>query len=332
MVTIKEVATRAGVSVGTVSNVINDLSTVSARNRKKVNEIILELGYTPNKIAASLSNKKTKNIGLVVTDISSPFYSDLIKAITETLETYGYHVFLCGSDENIAKEEKLIKNLMSMWVDGIILIPSYADCRDIHFLNSLEIPLVVVNREIEGFEKDIVVFDNFKGAYEGVQYLIKAGCRKIAMLTGSNRSQSSIDRYMGWKKAMEENDLYEEGLAFWGHYTIESGAAMAEDAFKKNKGLDCFFTTSDLIALGAMRVVKSKGLKIPDDISVMGFGDISLSQFLTPSLATVKRPFQEIGKLSALIMIERLNYKGDFSQKKIIVDGETVIRDSVKKL
>jgi LacI family transcriptional regulator len=173
MVTIKEVATKAGVSVGTVSNVLNDLSTVSEGNRKKVNEVIMELGYTPNKIAASLSNKKTRNIGLVVTDISSPFYSDLIKAITETLETYGYNVFLCGSDDDIAKEEKLIKNLLSMWVDGIILIPSYTDRRDIHFLNSLEIPLVVVNREIEGFKKDIVVFDNFKGAYEGVRYLIK---------------------------------------------------------------------------------------------------------------------------------------------------------------
>jgi LacI family transcriptional regulator len=332
MVTIKEVAKKAGVSVGTVSNVLNGLSTVTVGNRAKVKRVMEELGYVPSKIAASLSNKKTRNIGLIVSDISSPFYSELIKSISHTLEAYGYNVYLCGSGDDIEKEESLIRNLISMWVDGIIIIPSYSDARDVDFLNCLEIPVVLVNREIQGIKRDVVVFDNFKGAYQGVRLLLETGCRKIALLTGPRKVKSSIERHRGWKKALEEEGAYDKRLEFWGDYTVESGKEMAHKALENVRGLDCFFATSDLIALGAMKEIKERKLLVPKEISVLGFGDIMLSKYLDPSLSTVRRPFDDIGKLTALIMVERLNSKKDFSQKKILVDGEVILRDSVKKI
>lgn len=184
MATIKEVAKSAGVSVGTVSNVLNGLDTVSEANREKVEDAIKSLNFRPNKIAASLSKKRTGNIGVILPDISSPFYSDLIKGISETFENNGYNIFLSGSNDNIEKETKLINDLMAQWVDGIIIVPVYSRETEPSILAESSVPVVLVNREIKGLNLDIVVFNNFAGAYEATNYLIANNHKKIAILSG----------------------------------------------------------------------------------------------------------------------------------------------------
>ena len=332
MTTIKDVAKIAGVSVGTVSNVLNELETVTEKNKIKVMETIKALGYKPNKIAASLSKKKTMNIGLIIPDVSSPFYSDLIKGVTENLDVHGYNVFLCGSGNDIKKESKILKDLVSMWIDGIILIPVYSDKRDVSEIKKIDAPMVLVNREIDGITKDIVIFDNFGGAYEATDFLIKNNHKKIVILNGPKYSKPFEDRLLGWKASMEEHDLYKKNLVFYGDFSVESGYEMMLRSLNNLKKIDAVFASSDLIALGALNALEENNIKVPDDISIIGFGDIYLSKFLKPSLTTIRRPFYNIGKTAVLILLEKIEGKSDEKEcRKFVIKGKLEIRNSVKR-
>lgn len=332
MTTIKDVAKIAGVSVGTVSNVLNELDTVSDKNKTRVMDTIKTLGYKPNKIAASLSKKKTMNIGLIVPDVSSPFYSDLIKGVTETLDAHGYNVFLCSSSGDIGKETKIINDLLAMWIDGIILIPVYSNKRDIKEMESINTPMVLVNREIKGLTRDIVIFDNFGGAYEATNFLIKNNHKKIIILDGPKYSRPFEDRLLGWKTAMEENKLYNKNLVFRGDFSVESGYDMMVKSLNELKEIDAVFASSDLIALGALNALEEKNVLVPDDISIIGFGDIYLSKFLKPSLTTIRRPFYSIGKTAVSILLEKIAGKSDEEGfKKFVIKGKLEIRNSVKE-
>lgn len=331
MTTIKDVAKIAGVSVGTVSNVINELGTVTDKNRARVMNTIKSLGYKPSKIAASLSKRRTMNVGLVIPDVSSPFYSDLIKGVTENLDANGYNVFLCGSNSDIIKETKIINDLLSLWIDGLILIPVYSIKRDTKFLKNINIPVVLVNREIKGLSKDIVIFDNFGGAYEATDFLIKNNHKKIIILDGPKYSRSFEDRFLGWKAAMEENGLYDKNLVFRGDFSVESGHDMMLESLNELKSIDAIFASSDLIALGALNALEEKSIKVPEEISIIGFGDIYLSRFLKPSLTTIRRPFYNIGKTAVSILLEKITGISDEgSSKKFIIKGKLEIRNSVK--
>jgi len=332
MTTIKDVAKIAGVSVGTVSNVLNELDTVSEANKTRVMDTIKILGFKPNKIASSLSKKKTMNIGLIIPNVSSPFYSDLINGVTETLDSNGYNVFLCSSGNNIIKETKIINDLLSMWIDGIILIPVYSDSRDVKDMESINIPIVLVNREINGLTRDIVIFDNFGGAYEATNFLIKKNHKKIIILNGPEYSRSFEERLLGWQTAMEENRLYKKNLVFRGDFSVESGYDMMLKSLNELTEIDAVFASSDLIALGALNALEERSINVPDDISIIGFGDIYLSKFLKPSLTTIRRPFYNIGKTAVSILLEKIQGK-PFNEKfkKFIIKGKLEIRKSVKE-
>ncbi|MCG2790222.1 MAG: LacI family transcriptional regulator, partial [Actinomycetia bacterium] len=207
MVTISDIAEKAGVSLGTVSKVLNYDSTVKEKNRKKVLKVIEEFNYTPNRVARSLAKKETKNIGFIIPDITNPFFPELVKGASDTLISKGYYVHLCNSDNDPKKEEIYIKDLQSMWVDGIIIAPSDTENRDIKIFNSIASPFIVVDREIEGLKKDLVIVNNKKSAYEAVSYLIRNGHKKIILLNGPKYTITAQNRFIGWKMALEENNL-----------------------------------------------------------------------------------------------------------------------------
>jgi LacI family transcriptional regulator len=333
MTNIKDVAKRAGVSVGTVSNVLNSLSTVSQENVGKVQGAIKELDFKPSRIAASLSNKKTSNIGLIIPDIASPYYADLIKGISDSIEAKGYNIFLCGSNDNLEKESKIINDLLSLWIDGIIIVPVYERSSDIDLINNIKIPTVLVNREIQGLTRDLCIFNNFKGAYDATKYLIDNNHKKIITLAGPQHSRSFEDRLLGWKEAIQKYGLYRDEHIFIGDYSVESGYKSMEKALSQIKEIDAVFASSDLIALGAMSAIKEKHLSIPKDVSIMGFGDIYLSKYLEPALTTIKRPFYNIGKTAVSMLMEKIsgNHLGfaDEKPRKIIIEGILEIRKSV---
>lgn len=328
MTTIKEVARKAGVSVGTVSNVINGLDTVSEYIKQKVKEVIKELDYRPSRLAAGLSSKKTKNIGLVVPDISSPFYSDLVKGISDKLQSLGYEMYLCNSNNSLEKEWEIMGNLKSMWVDGIILIPVYDQSRDLGQLKNWTQPLVILNRDLGLPEIDTILFDNFSGAYNAVSYLLDQGHQDIICINGPKSSNSARERYLGWKRAMSERGMHKEDFLFWGNFSITSGKKLMSEALARFSCIDAVFATSDLLALGAIKVINSKGLSVPEDISLMGFGDIFICQYLNPPLTTVARPFEATGNKAVEVLVERIK-NPEKKPERIIIDGEIEERNSV---
>ncbi|MGM0367514.1 MAG: LacI family DNA-binding transcriptional regulator [Actinomycetota bacterium] len=329
MITIKDVAKKAGVSVGTVSNVLNGLETVSAAVRGKVEKAINELGYQPSRIASSLSRKKTKSIGLIVPDVSSPFYSDLIKGISQKLESSGYQMYLCNSNNNLKREYEIIHSLRGMWVDGIILVPVYDDQRELDFLRGVDKPMVILNRDLGNIEKDTVLFNNFTGAYKATRYLLEKGHRDIICLNGPKSSKSAVDRYKGWKKAMAEYAAHKEDFVFWGGFSVSFGKKMMAEALAKFSCIDAVFATSDLLAMGAIKIINRQSLNIPEDISIMGFGDIYVCDYLNPALTTVARPFETTGSKAVEILVGRIeNDKG--KPVRIIIEGEIEQRDSVR--
>ena len=331
MVTIKEIAKKARVSVGTVSKVLNYNETVSEINRKKVIKTIKELNYTPNRIARSLSQGKTKNIGFIIPDITNPFFPALVKGASDILISKGYYVHLCSSDNDPDKEDLYINDLKSMWADGIIIAPSDTENRNISVFNTIMSPFVVVDRVIEGLNKDLVIINNKKGAYEEVDYLINNGHKKIVLLAGPKHTKTAQNRFKGWKKAVDEKKLFKEEFAFWGKFTIDSGYEMMKKVFNNLGKVDAVFACNDLIALGAIQAIEEKKYKIPRDISIIGFDDIYLSRFLKPPLTVVRQPIYDMGKIAGEILLDRMTNSSDFIPKKVVIEGKLVIRGSVSR-
>jgi LacI family transcriptional regulator len=217
-----------------------------------------------------------------------------------------------------------------MWIDGIILIPVYSKKRNLQLLKNIEIPVVIVNREVEGIKKDIVIFDNFGGAFEATRFLIANNHKIIPILSGPELSKSFEERFQGWKAAMEESDLFNDNLIFRGNFSVEAGHRMMLEVLNRIDKIDAVFASSDLIALGALSAIDEYNLKVPDDISVVGFGDIYLSKFLKPSLTTIRRPFYNIGKTAVSLLLDRISGNKKKKITKFIIKGKLEIRDSVK--
>jgi LacI family transcriptional regulator len=328
---IKEIAKRSGVSVGTVSKVLNFDKSVTQKNKDKVIKTIGELNYRPNRIARSLSKGKTKNIGFIIPDIKNPFFPELVSGVSDVLVSNGYYVFLCSSDNSPNKEDLYINDLVSMWIDGIIIAPSETENRDIKIFNNIISPFVIVDREIRGLKKDQVIINNKKGAYNAVKYLIEKGHKKIVALQGPEYTTTAQNRLAGWKMSMEEHSLFKEEYIFWGDFSIDSGYEMMKKVFDRIGMVDAVFACNDLIALGAIQAIEEKEYKIPDDISIIGFDDIYLSRFLKPPLTTVRQPAYKMGKIAAETLLDRINGLKEKSPKKIVVEGDLIIRRSVKK-
>ncbi|MCL5986537.1 MAG: LacI family transcriptional regulator [Actinobacteria bacterium] len=331
MATIREIARLTGLSVGTVSNVLNDVDTVSKENRVKVLEAIKELNYTPSRIARSLSKKSTKNVAFIIPDITNPFFPEVVRGAQDLLAKKGYYVFLCNSDNDPEKEESYIYDLISMWVDGIIIAPSDSDYRNLDVFSRITSPLIIVDREVEELKRDLVIVNNKKGSYEMVNFLIGNGHKKIVALMGPEHVRTAQKRHEGWEKAMSENGLFSDDLVDWGSFSIDSGYEMARKMLDNVGGFDAIFAGNDLIAIGAIQLLEEKGFRVPDDISVAGFDDIYISRFMKPPLTTVRQPIYRIGEIAAELLLERMSSTEQPEPKRIIVDGELVIRDSVRK-
>ncbi|MCL4385719.1 MAG: LacI family transcriptional regulator [Actinobacteria bacterium] len=332
MITIKDVAKKAGVSVGTVSNVINNIDIVSESTKRKVFKAIKELNFKPNIIARSLSKGKTDNIAIIVPEINNPFFPELIRGITDFLETKGYYAIIINTDNNAEKEEIFINGLNSFLVSGIIIAPADSKGKDFRVLSELKIPIVIVDRESDNLNDDTVIVNNHKGAYDAVNYLINCGHKIIIILCGSNHTKTAQNRYIGWRKAMEENNLFNDDYIYWGDFTIDSGYKMMDEVLKKFKKVDAVFASNDIIAIGAMQAIRENGLRIPEDISIIGFDDIYFSKLLSPPLTTIRQPVYEIGSMAAEILLKKIEGKSELKNIcRYVIDGELIIRDSVAK-
>ncbi|SDG75122.1 transcriptional regulator, LacI family [Thermoanaerobacter thermohydrosulfuricus] len=331
-VTIKDIAKLANVSITTVSRVINNKTEgVSEETRNRILQLVKELGYQPNAIARGLVTKKTKTVGLIIPDISNPFFPDIARGVEDSAHIYGYNVFLCNTDDNLEKESEYINALKEKYVDGIIFtsssIPKHEHITD---LIKSGIPVVIMDRRIDSEDIYGVFLDNYEGGYIATKYLIDLGHKRIGCITGPLYISNAIERLEGYKRALVDNEIeVDNRLIFEGDYKINSGIIGAEKLLEHE--VTAIFASNDLMAYGAYKAIRSYGYKIPDDISVVGFDDIQLSQILEPQLTTIRQPAYDMGLTAARMLIKLI--EGKKMNKKIAnFRPQLIIRQSTKDI
>jgi LacI family transcriptional regulator len=329
---MKDIARLAGVSIATVSKIVNGKdSDISRPTIEKVKRIIEEENYSPNSIARSMITKKTRTIGLIIPDVRNPFFTDLTRGAEDIANDRGYSIFFCNTDEDLNKEIRYISNLIEKQVDGIALAGSAFRNKELEEKLNIKIPIVSLDRNVyfKGI-KGKVEIDSFSGAYDAVTYLIKLGHEKIIYLSGPLNIRLSMDRLEGYKKALLDNNLkYDETLIIEGSYNSEFGYETIKNMVI-DEDITAIFCGNDLIAIGAMNGLKEKGINIPEDISVVGFDDIYISSLVTPSLTTVNQPSYKIGYLAVETLINILENKEDLDNE-VEIKLELVVRESTSK-
>ena len=329
LVNIHDVAKAAGVSTSTVSRVLTGNVPVSEEARNRVMEAVGKLKYQPNAFAQGLKGGSLRTIGLVVPNIRSLVFPAAIRGIEDTAEENGYTVVLCNTDENIAKERSYIDSLRRRLIDGFIFSTARPGHEYLLDLPSEGVPAVFLIRQL-GKSINTVVLDNEGGAYEATRYMLSRGLKKLAFINGSLDLPLYRDRYEGYLRAMREAKMAEPaGMVIHGISGWDDGYQVMKNLLEAGNRPDAVFATSDPKAMGIIRAIRDMGLRVPQDISVMGFDNLDFSTQIDPPLTTVAQPFYEMGVRACLRLIDLIE-KGRTKRPKIeVLPAQLVIRKSV---
>jgi len=329
MPTIRDVAKLAGVAPITVSRVVNDSGYVSIGTREKVQSAIDELGYVPNMLGPSLRFKQTMTLAMVVTDISNPFWTSVTRGVEDVAQANGYSTILCNTDESIEKQDQYLQMLLRRRIDGILLVPATSSAEPIHLIQKQSIPVVVLDRQIPNVDVDIVRADSEKGAYQLTKHLISLGHQNITMLTGPRTVSTSVDRVNGFCRALTEAGLEVcDAQVLWGSFSQESGYEMANKAINSGPKPTALFAANNFLAIGALRALQEKGIKVPEDIAIVSFDEIPPAFTTNPFLTVAKQPSREMGKMAAQLLLERIKGESDAPCQQIVLSAEIIIRTS----
>jgi len=316
--TIKDVAERAGVSITTVSHVINGTRFVSEDLSSRVLEAMQFLNYQPNSLARSLRMGQSKTIGLIVPDNSNLFFAEIARAIEDNGFEHGYSVILCNTDDDPVKEAAYVNVLFAKQVDGVIFISSGAASESLKKLLDAKIPVVVVDREISDIQVDNVLVDNLQGGYDATHALLLSGHRRIACIAGPSDLTPSNQRLIGYYQALEEAGLtIDEKLVVRGNFHPQSGYVAGLELLKQNDRPTAIFACNDMMAFGTLRAAYELKLAIPGELAVIGFDDIELASYVIPTLTTMAQPKQQMGRMAVELILDRIN--GQITQSRTIV-------------
>lgn len=312
--TLKEIATQLGISITTASKALKGYSDVSEKTKKAVIELAQKLHYTPNSFAVNLRTKESKTIGLIIPTLVHDFFSYVIKGILEEAEKRDYLVIILQSNEKLDFEKKQIDLLLNKRVDGILMSLSNetGDFDHIQSIISHNTPLVLFDKIAKLVNCSKVTINDKKAAYDAVCYLINKGYKKIAHFRGSYMPQNSIDRFLGYKKALEDNNLiYDSSLVFVceNNADFQDGYENAKKVIEEHPEIDAIFAVTDLVAIGIIKYFNENGISIPERIAVLGFSNWFMSNVISPKLSTIDQPGFEIGKRSASILFDEINLK-----------------------
>ncbi len=328
---IKDVAKEAGVSIATVSRVLNEINVVNEDTKQKVKDAIKKLAYRPNIVARSLKTQKTKTIGIVIPDISSQIYAEIVRGAEDVSNIYNYNVILCNTDLDTEKEMEYLRVLKEKMVDGIIYMSSSLEEGIINLIKELEIATVLVETSDKNNVFPSVTLDNKKAAHEAVTYLVKNGNRKIAYIGAhADVFNASALRYYGYKAALDENGLYEDkNLVHFGALKAKDGYEAINHMLDTSK-FDAVFCGNDEIAMGVINALRDNGIKVPDDVDVMGFDNIPTASIFYPKITTIEQPLYDMGSVGMRMLIKIINKK-KVEQEHYILDYKLIERDSCKK-
>ncbi|SFI18908.1 transcriptional regulator, LacI family [Tindallia magadiensis] len=332
MITIKDIAKKAGVSITTVSQVLNRKEIgIKKETKERILRIAEELDYKPNYLARGLITKKTNTLGLIIPDITNPFFPQVVRAIEDTGNHRNYNIILCNTDNNQEKEKLYLEILQKKYVDGIILTSSTRTTKD-HgiLLEKLKLPLVLLDRAAASpFDFPSVYTCGYQGVMLGVNYLLKQGHRKIAYLSGPETSLVGKERLEGYMAALQNFGLtVNPQLIYYGDYKAETGEKGINELLEKDRNFTAVMAANDLMAVGAMRSIKNRQLKVPEDISVLGFDNIQISRLIDPALTTIHQPSYEMGKKATDMLIRLIEGK-ELEKRQVVLKPELLIRESV---
>ncbi len=330
--TIKDVAKMAGVSISTVSRVINDSKPVSSEIRQKVLEVIDELGYKPNEIARTLVTKKSFLIGVIVTDLGDTYIAQLVRGIEEVGKMYDYDILLCSTYGDKDTELKFMQLLSRKQVEGIILISDSLDSEIDREIKDFKIPFVYLNRYFYTEDFPTVTIDNAEAAYEMTNYLIKLGHENIAYVSASQEEYSlELLKLDGYKKAIAENEGLVENIFYAKGRSIEDGYEICSDITESDNDITAIFCSHDELAIGVLNYLYDNDFEVPEDISVAGYGDIKTASIFRPRLTTIKEPFYDIGAVAIRRIIKEIK-KESMDKNTIFLPFQIQKRDSCAKI
>lgn len=330
MPTLHDVAKAAGVSIATVSATINQSAYVSPELQERVRKAIAELGYHPDGIARSLKKRSTQTLGLIISDITNPFFTALVRDIEDGANARGYALILCNTDEHLEKEQAYLRLLRSRRVDGLIMAPAGSVEDYHHFTLEVSTPLVFIDRKIPTVPADAVVVDNVGGARQAVEYLIRLGHRRIGAITGLPQISTTHEQVEGYRQALESAGFSMDHLTLMrcGNSRLEGGYQAGLVLLTLPKRPTAIFATNNVMAIGLMRAVAERGLRCPEDISVACFDDFEWASVFRPRLTTVAQPTYDMGLKAAELLFARLEGTLAGDPKEVVLSPALVIRDS----
>jgi LacI family transcriptional regulator len=329
-VTIRDVAAAAGVSYQTVSRVINDRPDVAEETRRRVWQVIEELGYQPSAIARGLASKRTYTLGLITADFSDYFFTQVIVGAEVEARKHGYFFMLCSTERNPDDEPEYLRLLTERQVDGILFArPSTEqDSRHIISLLCQGVPLVTTAYHVPGEKLTVVDVDNADGGLQATQSLIDGGRRRIGMITGPLDWKSAKDRTQGYRLALERAGIsFDASLIEHGDWSYESGYEAMRRLLEKAPRVTALFSQNDRMAIGAMQALRETGHRIPDDVAIVGYDDIPAAAYSHPPLTTIRQPMQQVGEIATRKLIELID-DPDVEREEVLLKTELVRRGS----
>ncbi len=327
-VNIQEVAKEAGVSPSTVSRALNGFPGISEKTRERIVEIARKLNYRPNYRGQILTTQSTKNIGLLITDITNPFFPELVMGAEEYASKSGYTVLLGNTSESEEKETNYLDFFSRGPVDGIIISASRVSNEHIIMLAEDGLPIVVINRTLEHPKVSYVSTDMEKGGYLATMHLLRLGHSKIAFINGPKHSEVSQRRLEGYKKALKEAGVdYNSDLISFNVPVSESGYKEAIKLLCTGEAPTAIFTYNDVMAFGVIRAAKELGIKIPEELSVVGFDDIFFSSFTDPPLTTIRQLKEELGRMAVELLFKLMGGE----RESLLIEPELIIRNTTSR-
>lgn len=335
-VTIKDIAKELNISCSTVSRALKDFPGISPNTRKAVKELADKYNYRPNAVALSLRNQRTNVIGVIIPETVHFFFSTVISGIEDEAMKEGYNVMICQSIESFEREADSIDALMSARVDGLLVDISRETSDLAHLQKVVEegVPMVFFDRLVEGMNAPSVIVDDYQGAYDAVEHLIQQGCKDIAHLAGPGNLIIGRKRIEGYTSALEDNEMpiKKDFIVECRNGTQEEAEQAMDQLLASGKKIDGVFANNDMAALGALKSIKKAGLKIPEDIAVIGYSDWQFCSLVNPSLSSVSQPGYEMGKEACKLIFKEINKTNTEKSTIKILDTEVVVRESSNKL
>lgn len=334
MSTIKDVAALAGVSFTTVSHVLNDTRPVSADARRRVLAAVDEIGYLPSAVARSLRKSETKIIGVLVPNVQNPFFAELVCGVEECCRLAGYSVFLCNSDNDPKRQQQYMRTLLEKRVDGLLLSSAGDDDALARIFKLASVPSVTVDRLVAGARADRVSVNNSQGAYNAVKHLIELGHRRIACISGPAEFEVARERVEGWRMALRDAGIDVDAslviasdFSSPGGYEATRRLLLKQASTGSSNPVTALFASNDMMAVGALRAAAELGLKLPQQLSIVGFDDIELSRYVFPALTTVGCGVRALGAEAGRVLIARIENPGA-ELKEVLLTPRLVVRES----